>query len=103
ARVRRALSLAADREFLAEAYYRSYAAPAWTAIPGDGDEAPAMMGQRRNQAASLIRAAGAEGAQLELLQSGAEREGVAIALADDWAKIGLNVTINRTDPTGLYA
>lgn len=103
ARVRRALSLAVDRTFIAEKLYGGFAAPAGSLIPSspNADERP--LEARREEARALVREAGAEGAMLELLQSGGEREGLAVALADDWAQIGIAATISRTDPTGLYA
>jgi oligopeptide transport system substrate-binding protein len=103
ARVRRALSLAIDRDFITEALYRAYAAPAYTVIPALPDMTSRMMAQRREEARALIQEAGAEGARFELLQSGDEREGLAIALADDWRQIGIETVISRTDATGLYA
>lgn len=103
ARVRRALSLAIDRDFIANTLYGGFAAPADTIIPGSPNADARPLETRREAARALIAGAGAEGAALELLQSGGEREGLAVALADDWARIGVQTAINRTDSTGLYA
>lgn len=103
ARVRRALTLAADRAFMAGTLMRGYASPAPTVIPDSPNADARPLEARRAEAASLIRDAGAEGLSLELLHSGGPRETLAIALADDWARIGVEARISRTEATGLYA
>jgi len=103
ARVRRALSLAVDREFIASALFADLAAPAPAIIPASPNADPRGRAERQEEARALVEAAGAAGAELELLQSGGEREGIAVTLADDWAAIGIETTISRTDDTGLYA
>jgi oligopeptide transport system substrate-binding protein len=103
ARVRRALSLAIDRQFIAETLHGGFASAAAAIIPASPNADVRPLETGREEAQRLIAEAGAEGAALELLQSGGEREGVAVALADDWAQIGIGTTISRTDATGLYA
>ncbi len=103
ARVRRALSLAIDRDFIGRELFQGFAAPADTIIPGSPNADDRPLETRREAARALIAEAGARGAMLELLQSGGEREGLAVALADDWRAIGIETRILRTDATGLYA
>lgn len=106
-RVRRALNMAIDRTFIAEEIIGAAAEPAWTIAPGAGSPLRgAPLEARMKQAADLIAEAGYgpdNPLHLNLLHSGEDRARIAVALADDWGRIGVDVSVQASEATGLYA
>ena len=106
-RIRRALHISIDREFIAGQIIGGSAEPAFTAVPGVAESLSATPHETRMEtAARLVREAGYgpdNPLTLGLLHSGEERARVAVALADDWARIGINAEIQASESTGLYA
>jgi len=102
-RVRRALSLAIDRDFIARKVL------AGTVLPGDRIIAaphrlPGSLAERQSQARALLARAGhGNGLQTTLLHSGGARERIAIVLAEDWKAIGVSCALTTADAAGLYS
>ena len=99
-RVRRALTLAIDRAFIAREFFGDTARPTSHVIPGAQAGGP-----DHDAARDLLNTAGfAPGEmQLELRAiQGRDDERIAIAIADDWARIGVETTLLATYPTDLY-
>lgn len=90
-RVRRLLSRAIDRDFLAEEFYAGTATPTELVIPDsvitNGDLAP--------QAGSVSRA-------LQIRTTTGEGERLAVAIAEDWARQGIDTELLVSYPTDLY-
>jgi len=90
-RVRRLLSRAIDRQFLAHEFYADTASPTELVIPGsalpDGDPAP--------QAGGVSR-------PLQIRTTTGEGERLAVAISDDWARFGIETELLVSYPTDLY-
>ena len=90
-RVRRLLSRAIDRQFLAHEFYDDTASPTELVLPGsvitDSDLTP--------QAGGVSRA-------LQLRTTTGEGERLAVAIADDWARYGIETELLVSYPTDLY-
>ncbi len=106
-RVRRALHLAIDRQFIAEQILGGFAEPAFTAVPGTPQRLSLTSHDQRLAAAQRMLEREGYGPEnplsLELMHYGGEQARIAVSLADDWKRIGVDVTIAGTEPTGLYA
>lgn len=112
-RVRQALSLAIDRQLIAERVLRSGERPAQTFVPPStaGYESPDVAtltpGQRRTRAQALLTEAGyGPDKPLRLtysLSSAEDRRRVAAAIAAMWKPLGVEVTINNTEGKVLFA
>jgi oligopeptide transport system substrate-binding protein len=117
ARVRQALSMAADREFLAEEIWAGSMLPAYSFVPpgignyeGGGavlDYADAPMFDREEEALALMREAGfgpENPVTLEISYNSSENhKNTSTALADMWAPLGVSVTYNVRDLSAHYA
>ncbi|WP_291844980.1 peptide ABC transporter substrate-binding protein [Maricaulis sp.] len=90
-RVRRLLSRAIDRSFLAHEFYAGTARPTEVVIPGgvitDAGLAP--------QAGGVAR-------PLQIRTTTGEGERLAVAIADDWGRIGIESELLVSYPTDLY-
>ncbi|WP_297732738.1 peptide ABC transporter substrate-binding protein [uncultured Maricaulis sp.] len=90
-RVRRLLSRAIDRDFLAKQFYAGTATPTELVIPGsvitNGDLAPQ---------------AGGVGRALQIRTTTGEGERLAVAIADDWARQSIDTELLVSYPTDLY-
>jgi len=99
--VRRALSLAVDRVFLAEQIMAHTATPTATVIPSGN--APA---NRLDVAIQLLSDAGLTGSnapRVILRTTSGERERLAIAIADDWQRAGIETELFASAPVDLYS
>jgi oligopeptide transport system substrate-binding protein len=117
ARVRRALSMAIDREFLAERIWRGTMEPLYSLVPPGIDSygAPTTVPwrdigplEREDEARRLLREAGyGEGAQpLEVeirFNSSENHRATAVAIADMWKQVGASTRLLATDATTHYA
>lgn len=105
--VRRALHLAIDRQFIAEQILGGFAEPAFTAVPGTPERLSVTAHDQRLAAAQRMLEREGYGPDnplsLELMHYGGEQARIAVSLADDWQRIGVDVTIAGTEPTGLFA
>ncbi len=101
-RVRRALSLAIDRAFIARKVMADTVLPTDQIIAAPhGDARP--LPERQRAARALLAAAGyGQGLDTTLLHSGGVRERMAIVLAEDWKAIGVNCALTAADAAGLY-
>ena len=102
--VRRALELAIDRDFIARELLVNTATATRHIIPGEDYSAVSMMDMRAS-ASAILRDAGLTGANaphIQLRCLSGDRERIAIALADDWTQIGINVDILATPAADLY-
>lgn len=102
-RVRRALSMAIDRGFICQELQAGASSPAETVIPA---AAPVRrMAERRAAARALLAEAGWGGAErlrLELRVTSGEREGIAVAIADDLGHVGVECAVWASPPLDLY-
>lgn len=89
--VRRALSAAIDRDFLAREFFAGTATPTRHVVPGivEAQETAAP------PAPEL-------GRPLEIRTTTGEGERLAVAIADDWRRIGVQAELLVTYPTDLY-
>ncbi|MHA6287275.1 peptide ABC transporter substrate-binding protein [Maricaulis sp. CAU 1757] len=87
-RVRRALSAAVDRAFIAREFFSGTANPATAILPGSHHDP-------EGGNLTLDR-------PLELRCTTGESERIALAIADDWRRIGLECELLVTYPTDLY-
>ncbi len=102
ARVRRALSMAIDREFITDQVLADTAMPTARIIAG-AEKTSSLLSERQAQARTLLTAAGFENnLQITLMHSGGLRERIAIVLAEDWKDIGVDCALIAADPAGLY-
>ncbi|WP_157962412.1 ABC transporter substrate-binding protein [Homoserinimonas sp. OAct 916] len=99
--VRRAISMAIDRETLAQSIYQGYAKPAWTAVPSNmlADQEP-MIEYNPEEAKKLLATAGyPQGLQFEIAISserpGPYAENIARLIQSDLKEIGVEVTIRN--------
>lgn len=100
-RVRQALSLAIDRAFLADQFFDGEAAPTETVIPPATGAVPADLDTAR----ALLAAAGYEPGtplRLSLRTTSGGRERLAVAIADDLARIGVEIDILATYPLDMF-
>lgn len=101
ARVRRAISLALDRDALVAAAYQGFGVPATDFFHQSFglDEPPTAIEQDLDEARSLLEDAGAEGLTMELSYSvgnlGPEVEQLAVLVKAQLAEVGVDVTINN--------
>lgn len=120
ARVRRALSLAIDREFLAQTIWADSMVPATSFVPpgtenyfGAGAGRPVVdfagksQLEREDEAKRLLAAAGfGPGKPLTVqirYNNGDNHKNSATAIADDWKRIGVTTTFVNVDGTTHYA
>lgn len=89
--VRRALSTAIDRDFLAREFFAGTAAPTQHVVPG----VQAVRDSAVPPAIGLSR-------PLEIRTTTGEGERLAVAIADDWRRIGVETELLVTYPTDLY-
>lgn len=100
-RVRQAVSLAIDRAFLADQFFDGEASPTETVIPSQTGPAPADLDTAR----ALLAAAGYEPGtplRLSLRATSGGRERLAVAIADDLARIGIEIDILATYPLDMF-
>jgi oligopeptide transport system substrate-binding protein len=115
-RVRRALALAIDREFIAEKIYAGAQLPAYSMVPpGMANYTPAEMDfksksqlDREDEAAKLLAEAGygkgGKPLKIEIRYNTNENHRkVATAVADMWKGIGADVTLLNSDVKTHYA
>jgi oligopeptide transport system substrate-binding protein len=97
--VREALSLAIDRDFIAREFFSDTARPTTQIIPGTHSSAPDI-----ERAEALLTASGQDIGNLhfEIRTSIGEGERMALAIADDWSRVGVESEIYATYPTDLY-
>ncbi|HTL98215.1 MAG TPA: ABC transporter substrate-binding protein [Holophagaceae bacterium] len=115
ARVRRALSLALDRELMVRSLREGWARPAWTFLPPESEAglAPAPMagiGARRAESERLLDSAGfpakAGGRRFTLtLLTTPELEArtKALAIQDQWRRIGVDLRIESKEFGALFS
>ncbi|PNG27834.1 peptide ABC transporter substrate-binding protein [Methylocella silvestris] len=116
-RVRQALSMAVDREFLAEKIWGGSMAPGYSFVPPGiaSYGAPAevawkdlSLAERQEQARRLLKEAGfGEGGktlevEIRFNNSGSHRT-TAVAIADMWMRIGVKASLIGTDASTHYA
>lgn len=100
-RVRQAISLAIDRAFLADQFFDGEASPTETVIPSEAPAAPADLDTAR----TLLAAAGYEPGtplRLSLRTTSGGRERLAVAIADDLSRIGVEIEILATYPVDMF-
>ncbi len=115
-RVRRALALAIDREFLAEKIYAGAQVPAYSMVPpGMAGYTPANMDfqsmsqlDREDEAKKLLTEAGfgPDGKKLKIeirYNTNENHRKVATAIADMWKALGIDVTLLNSDVKTHYA
>lgn len=116
ARVRSALSMVIDREFLAEQIWGGTMLPAWSLVPpGIGNyDAPAEMAartmtiiEREDKAKALLKEAGyGPGKPLKVtirFNTGENHKNTSVALADMWKPLGVETTLVNSDLKSHYA
>lgn len=99
-RVRKALSLAIDRHFLTNQFFQAEGTPTDFVIPAE-DAALADL----QTAQSLLAEAGYgpdNPLQVTLRTTSGGRERIAIAIADDWANLGVDVSLLATYPVDMF-
>ncbi|WP_171173306.1 peptide ABC transporter substrate-binding protein [Ruegeria sp. HKCCD8929] len=115
--VRQALSMAIDREFLAEEIFQSTMVPAQSFVPpgignytGGSPETEYFgmsMLDREDKAAEILAAKGISPdspVTIELMYNTSENhKNAATAIADMWANLGVNVEFNVRDASAHYA
>ena len=102
-RVRRALSLAIDRERLNRQFFNGEARPTLTVIPAP-DAPPPPPGDPEAARALLAEAGFGPDAPLSLVlrATAGERDRLAVAMMDDFQRAGIAVTLLATYPLDLY-
>lgn len=99
--LRRALFLSIDRRFLASQIMNDTAAATERIIP------PGRAGDAQIEAARQLLAdvglTGENTPRLELRTTSGERERIAISIADDWNRIGIETELLATAPVDLYS
>jgi oligopeptide transport system substrate-binding protein len=99
--VRQALSLAVDRGFLAEQIMAHTATPTETVIPSGNASI-----NRHDMAIRVLADAGLTGLnapRVILRTTSGERERLAIAIADDWQRAGIETELFASAPVDLYS
>ena len=115
-RVRRALSMAVDRDFLAQKIYAGAQLPAYSFVPpgiagyqnAEADFAGMSQLDREDEATKLLKEAGyGEGGKplkIEIrYNTNANHEKVATAVADNWKALGIDVSLVNLDVKSHYA
>jgi oligopeptide transport system substrate-binding protein len=115
-RVRRALSMAVDRDFLAQKIYAGAQLPAYSFVPpgiagyesAEADFAGMSQLDREDEAMKLLKEAGfGEGGKplkIEIrYNTNANHEKVATAVADNWKALGADVSLVNLDVKSHYA
>lgn len=116
-RVRQALSMIVDREFLAERIWRGRMTPAYSFVPPGmaNYDPPAVVAwkdmnlfEREDEAKRLLREAGfGDGGQalhVEIRFNNSENHrATAVAIADMWKTLGVETTLFGTDAVSYYA
>ena len=116
-RVRQALSMAVDREFLADEIFSGSMIPAYSLVPPgvanyvadqpELDYAETSMLDREDEALRLLKEAGygpEHPFDLEISYNTAEdHRNAATAIAEMWRPLGINVTFNQRDLSAHYA
>jgi oligopeptide transport system substrate-binding protein len=112
-RVRKALSIAVDKEGIARDLLRGEAEPAWSLVPSDisdfkrlpSADAAKPLAERQAEARSLITAAGfgpAKPLKLGLrYDTKEESRQIAVAIASMWKAIGVEATLQASDFRGI--
>lgn len=98
--VRRALSMAIVRHFIADQFFQSEAGPTELVIPGTPSEFA-----RIEEAQTLMAEAGFgpdNPLQITLRTTSGGRDRIGIAIADDLARIGIEVSLLSTYPVDLF-
>ncbi len=109
ARVRKALSLALDRELMVRTLRNGWARPAWRFFPpGDGEATPLPdIATRRAEATRLLDDAGVTGRPrltLTLLTTPEiEARAKALAIQDQWRKIGVDLRLETKEFGALFS
>jgi ABC-type oligopeptide transport system substrate-binding subunit len=117
ARVRTALSMAVDRDFLAQEIWGGTMTPAYSLVPPAianygppvaPDWASASQSQREKKAATLLAAAGfgpgGKILRVELRYNSSENHrNTCVALADMWRRIGVETALINSDAKSHYA
>ena len=117
ARVRQALSMAIDRDFLANEIWSGTMLPAWSWVPpgiGNYTETPPSLDyadlpmlDREDKAAELLAAAGYgpdKPLEVEIsYNTGENHKNTATAIASMWEPLGVIVTFNVRDASAHYA
>ncbi|TRO87111.1 peptide ABC transporter substrate-binding protein [Glycocaulis profundi] len=106
-RVRRALSMAVDRDFLAREFFSGEAGPALSVIPPDPEaERPEGAARPNTEGARLLLEEAGFGPDnplsLTLRATAGGRERLAVSLADDFAQAGVRTEIIATYPVDMY-
>jgi oligopeptide transport system substrate-binding protein len=115
-RIRQALSMAIDRDFLAEDIWAATMTPAYALVPPGianygapvaPDWAHAPQAEREKTARTLLAAAGfgpSNPLKVEIrYNSGENHKNTCIALADMWSRIGVETRLINTDAKTHYA
>ncbi len=115
-RVRRALSMAVDRDFLADKIFAGAQLPAYSFVPpgiagytpGTADFASMSQLDREDEAKKLLTEAGygdgGKPLKIEIrYNTNANHEKVATAVADNWKALGAQVTLMNLDVKSHYA
>jgi oligopeptide transport system substrate-binding protein len=98
-RIREALSIAIDRDFIAREFFSGTASssthviPGTSSIPPDIERAEALLAASDRDIGSL---------RIEIRTTVGEGERMALSIADDWSNIGVASDIYATYPTDLY-
>ncbi|KAA5803770.1 peptide ABC transporter substrate-binding protein [Alkalicaulis satelles] len=103
ARVRRALSLAIDRDHINTHFFHGEARPAALVIPDPEAPSPAP---DPDQARDLLAQAGHgpdNRLRVTLRATAGDRDRVALAIIDDWRRAGVDAELLSTYPLDLYA
>lgn len=99
--LRRALSVSIDRRFLASQIMGGTALPTEQIIPAGGDnEAPPETARQLLEAAGLTES---NAPRIVLRTTSGERERLAISIADDWNRAGIETELLATAPVDLYS
>ncbi|WP_420433644.1 peptide ABC transporter substrate-binding protein [Hyphobacterium sp.] len=99
--LRRALSISIDRRFLASQIMGGTARPTERIIPGGRNAVtPSVSARQLLEAAGLV---GRDAPRIVLRTSSGERERLAISIADDWTRSGIETELLATAPVDLYS
>jgi oligopeptide transport system substrate-binding protein len=115
-RIRQALSMTVDREFLAEDIWGATMTPAYALVPPGvanygapvaPDWAKASAAEREKMAKALLQAAGFgpdKPLRIEIrYNSGENHRNTCVALADMWRRVGVEATLVNADAKSHYA
>lgn len=109
ARVRKALSLALDRELMVRTLRNGWARPAWRFFPSRTEDASPLpnIATRRKEAVRLLDEAGFNGRSrltLTLLTTPeVEARAKALAIQDQWRKIGVDLRLETKEFGALFS